>query len=440
MEGDPIMMRRQVTGALAVATAFGVASLLFVASGRSTSSAAGEPVTWSKHVAPLVQKHCQGCHRPSNIGPFSLLDYGDAYRERRKILRAVERRMMPPWKPVPGFGEFVDVRRLSDAEIQTVRDWVSGGAPEGDPRDLPAPRQWPETWTLGAPDAMLSPAQPFEVPSSNRDLYRCFVIPTSFPEDRYLSAVEFVPGNRKIVHHVLTYLDTTGASAALDQAEPGRGYTCFGGPGFAATGSIGGWAPGARPQVNPDGVGVLLPAGARVVMQVHYHNRGNEPAGDQTRIGLYFAKRTVDKRVRSIPVLNRGFAIPAGAARHEVNASFTLPPAWNVHAIGITPHMHLLGREMKVTATTPDGTVRPLIFIDDWDFHWQGTYTFTEPVLLPGGTRIDVSAVYDNSEANKKNPSRPPREVAWGEGTTDEMCIAFIRVTADAERLGYQPK
>jgi hypothetical protein len=347
---------------------------------------------------------------------------------------------MPPWKPVPGFGDFLDVRRLGDREIALVRDWMAAGAPEGDPRDLPAPRTWPDTWTHGAPDLILAPEAAYEVPSSDRDLYRCFVIPTGFPEDRYVSAVEFVPGNRKIVHHVLTYIDTEGAAKALDEAEPGQGYTCFGGPGFPPRGGLGGWAPGSPPQVNPDGVALLLPAGARVVMQVHYHNRGPAAETDRTQMGLHFAKAPVDKRVRSIPILNRTFLIPAGAARHEVRASYTLPPTWNLHAIGISPHMHLLGREMKVTATYPDGSVRPLIYIDDWDFHWQGLYRFANPVPLPGGTRIDVTAIYDNSEGNRRNPTRPPRDVGWGEGTTDEMCIAFIRVTSDAERLGYRPR
>jgi len=398
----------------------------------------GKLVTWSREIAPILQEHCQGCHRAGDIAPFSLESYGETYRERRKILRAVEQRKMPPWKPVPGFGEFLGTRRLGDDKIALIRDWVAAGAPEGDPRDRPPPRRWPDTWTLGAPDVVLTPETTFEVPSSDRDLYRCFVIPTSFTEDRYVSAVEFVPGNRKIVHHVLTYIDTSGASVALDLAEPGPGYTCFGGPGFSPTGGLGGWAPGARPQVSPDGVGLLLPAGARVVMQVHYHHRGVATESDRTRIGLHFARKLVEQRVRSIPVLNRGFVIPAGAERHEVRAAFTVPLGRNLHAIGIAPHMHLLGREMKVTATYPDGTVRPLIHIDDWDFHWQGMYDFATPVPLPAGTRIDLTAVYDNSPANRRNPNVPPRDVTWGEGTTDEMCIAFIRVTVDGERLGYR--
>ncbi|HXJ79483.1 MAG TPA: hypothetical protein VMS64_12490, partial [Candidatus Methylomirabilis sp.] len=258
--------------ALAVLGGMALASRAPSTSGQSASDAGRhDTVTWSRDIAPIVQQHCQGCHHPGDIGPFPLVSYDDVYRERKKILRAVERRKMPPWKPVPGFGDFLDVRRLSDAEIASIREWVAADAPEGNPNDQPPPRQWPETWTLGPPDAVLAPEDTFEVPAADGDLYRCFVIPTSFAEDRYLSATEFLPGNRKIVHHVLTYLDTTGTSVKLDEADPGPGYTCFGGPGFAPAGGIGGWVPGHRPRLNPDGVGVLLPKGARVVMQVHYH-------------------------------------------------------------------------------------------------------------------------------------------------------------------------
>jgi mono/diheme cytochrome c family protein len=407
--------------------------------GASAASTDSEPVTFNDQIVRIFQAHCQACHRPGEVAPFALTTYADAYAQRRKIRHATQTRKMPPWKPVPGFGDLVEPRRMSEADIALIDRWVAAGAPEGDPGRLPPPREFPSTWTVGTPDLVLDSGVDFPVTARENDLYRCFTIPTTFEEDRWVSAVEYIPGNRRVVHHILTYVDTTGRAAALDDAEPGPGYTCFGGPGFVPTGGLGGWAPGAGPHVMPAGVGMLLPAGARVVVQVHYHYRGKSTETDRTRLGLHFARSPIDKRVRSIPILNRTFTIPAGEARHEVTASYTLPPTWNMHAIAVTPHMHLLGREMKVTATYPDGTVRPLIYIDDWDFHWQGSYAFTQPVPLPGGTRIDVSAIYDNSPGNKRNPSTPPRPVGWGEGTTDEMCIAFLRVTVDAERLGVRP-
>jgi len=412
--------------------------LLLVLVGAAPAVAA-EPVTFSRHIAPLFQQHCQSCHRPGEVAPFSLTTYRDAAPWRHHIREATQTRRMPPWKPVAGHGDFAAVRRLSDAEIALIARWVEAGAPEGDPRDLPAPREFPATWSLGPPDVLLAPAANFAVPPSHQDLYRCFAIPTDFKEDRWVTAAEVIPGNRKIVHHVLTYIDTEGRSLALDEAEPGLGYTCFGGPGFPSAGGLGGWAPGAPPTRMPDRVGMRLPAGARVVVQVHYHNHGARVENDRTAIGLYFAKGPIDKRVRVIPIVNRHFLIPAGAARHEVEASFTLPSRWNLHAIAVAPHMHLLGREMKVTATYPDGTVRPLIYIDDWDFNWQGAYTYATPVPLPGGTRIDLRAIYDNSAGNPRNPNSPPKDVRWGEGTDDEMCIAFIRFTVDAEHLNWTP-
>lgn len=420
------------------ASAAGLA--LIVTLGAGADALDPEPVTFSQQVARLLQSHCQVCHRAGEVAPFPLVTYADAHAQRRKIRHVVQTRKMPPWKPVPGFGDLAGSRRLSESEVALIERWVAAGAPEGDRRDLPPPRQFPITWALGFPDLVLDPGVDFPVSARENDLYRCFTIPTSFPEDRWVSAVEVIPGNRQVVHHVLTYVDTSGESVARDDADPGPGYTCFGGPGFAPRGGLGGWAPGAGPHVMPAGVGMLLPAGARVVVQVHYHHRGARIETDRTRLGLHFARTPIDKRVRSIPILNRGFLIPAGEARHEVKASYTLPPGWNLHAIAVTPHMHLLGREMKVEAVYPDGTVRPLIYIDDWDFHWQGSYAFTQPVPLPGGTRIDVTAIYDNSPDNKRNPSAPPRAVGWGEGTTDEMCIAFLRVTVDSERLGVRPR
>lgn len=406
----------------------------------SASALALEPPTFSSDVAPILQRRCQTCHRPGEHAPFALLTYRDVYERRDNIRDAVQGRVMPPWKPVPGFGEFLEPRRLPDDEIVTLVRWIEAGAPEGDPAKLPAPLTFPEGWKLGPPDHVLAMAEPYTVAAKASDVYRCFVIPTSFSEDRWVTKVEYAPGDRKLVHHVLAYLDTTSAAEHLDRADPGPGYTCFGGPGFLPSGGLSGWAPGAPPRVMPDGVGLLLPAGARVVLQMHYNNGGTESRSDRTRVALHFARGPIDQRMRSIAVLNRTFIIPPGERRHEVRGSWTVPLGRDLHASAISPHMHLLGREMKVVATYPDGTLRPLIHIDDWDFNWQGSYTFAKPVALPGGTRIDMVAVFDNSTENLRQPHRPPRPVTWGEGTADEMAIVFISVTADGERIGWRPK
>jgi hypothetical protein len=283
-------------------------------------------------------------------------------------------------------------------------------------------------------------AEAYTVPARASDIYRCFVIPTNFSEDRWVAKVEYAPGDRKLVHHVLSYIDTSSAAEALDRADPGPGYTCFGGPGFASAGGLAGWAPGVQPRVMADGVGMLLPKGANVVLQMHYNNSATENRTDRTRVALHFAKSPIDKRQRGMAISNRTFAIPPGERRHEVRGSLTVPVGRDLHANTIAPHMHLLGREMKVTATYPDGTVRPLIHIDDWDFNWQGNYTFAQPIPLPGGTRIDMVAVFDNSAENPRQPSKPPRPVNWGEGTTDEMAIVFLGITVDGEHIGWRPR
>lgn len=399
-------------------------------------SSPNDPPTFSNQVVRILQENCQTCHRPDGIAPFPLVTYQDAHTFRNQIANATRARRMPPWKPVGPYGEFRQDRRLSESDIDLIARWVAAGAPEGDRAQLPPPRRFPSTWTT-EPDVVVEPAESFEVPAARSDIYRCFVIPTSFAEDRWVSVSEVLPGNRQIVHHVITYLDRGKTSAELNRAEPGPGYTCFGGPKIPRRDllGLGGWAPGAPPVQMPEGVGMLVPAGATVVMQVHYHNHTDEPQTDRTKVGLRFAKGPINKRSRSIALINRTFEIPPGAARHEVRASYTVPARLDFHAINITPHMHLLGREMKVTAKYPDGTTRQLIHIDDWDFNWQGSYTFAEPIPLPGGTVLELRAFFDNSANNPRQPNSPPQTVRWGENTTDEMCIAFMRITVDQERL-----
>ena len=391
------------------------------------------PVTFNNQVVRIFQRNCQTCHRPGEVAPFSLTSYKDAHARRDDIVEAVESRYMPPWKAVPGYGEFTGVRRLSDEEIRVLARWVAEGAPEGEPRDLPAPRTFPTGWRLGTPGAVLAMEEPFTVPPRTKDIYRCFVVPIRIPgEWRMIRASEVLPGNRKIVHHVQTFLDVTGRSVELDQAEPGPGYTCFGGPRFDSVGGLGGWAPGYPPIEIPSGVAWGIPPGARLVIQVHYNNPGDTPETDVTQIGVHFTGGPFDRRLALVRAYAWGFEIPADAARKTVTASATL--AEDLEALSIHAHMHLLGRAMTVTANLPDGTKRPMLRIDDWDFEWQIRYSYTRPVPLPAGTRIEAECVYDNSAANPKNPSKPPRLVTSGFETTDEMCQASVLGTARLTR------
>jgi hypothetical protein len=385
--------------------------------------------TFNKEVVRIFQQHCQSCHRPGNIAPFPLLTHSDAAPRARLIKQMTQQRHMPPWKPVDGCGKFVDSRKMSDHEIGLIARWADGGAPEGTPADLPPAREFSSAWEIGEPDVVLR--TPSYTPPVQQEMYRCYSLPPATATDRYVTALDVRPGNRAAVHHVIAFLDTTGESKVLDDRDPEPGYPCFGGPGLAPTGALGGWAPGARAQQLPDGVASLLPAGARVVAQVHYHAHSASSAPDVTELGIYYSKKPVQKQLRILPLINSNFVIPAGAAEHEVTATFRIPPWVSASAITITPHMHLLGRKMKVKAILPDGRESCLIQIDDWDFNWQGTYLFENPVPLPGGTALQMSAIYDNSAGNPRNPNTPPKDVRWGEATTDEMAIAFIGFTVE---------
>ena len=252
----------------------------------SATAPALEPPTFSDDVVRILQARCQTCHRPGEHAPFTLLTYRDAYEKKDDIRDAVKGRVMPPWKPVPGFGDFMESRRLADGELETLVRWIEAGAPEGDPAKLPPPLVFPEGWKLGPPDHVLEMPETYTVSARASDVYRCFVIPTRFAEDRWVTKVEYAPGNRKLVHHILSYIDTTPAAEALDRADPGPGYSCFGGPGFAPAGGLSGWAPGNQPRVTAEGVGMLLPKGANVVLQMHYNNDATEARTDRTRVGL----------------------------------------------------------------------------------------------------------------------------------------------------------
>lgn len=383
-------------------------------------------VNYTRDIAPILQAHCMNCHRPGEVAPFSLTNYDDARKRARQIARVANSRIMPPWKPETGFGHFLDERRLTPREIELLSAWAEAGAPQGNTVDLPAPPQFVDGWQLGEPDLVLKMPEPFEIHAEGRDIIRQFVIPIPITEDKLVAVAEFRPGNRRVVHHAIFYLDSTGAARLKDATDPGPGYATFGGPGIIPTGGLGGWSPGATPRFLPDNMGRQLKKGSDLVLQIHYHPSGKVEQ-DQSTVGVYFVKKPSTKIVGGIMVLDRGVDIPAGEKRHGMTGSYSLP--MDLTIVGITPHMHLLGREMKVTATLPDGRIEPLVWIKDWNFNWQDQYMYAEPFVLPKGTRLDVAAYYDNSSDNPSNPSSPPQRVTWGEQTTDEMFICFFTVT-----------
>jgi hypothetical protein len=395
-------------------------------------------VTYYRDVVPILQKNCQGCHRPGEVGPFSLMSYKQALNWASDIKDYTHDRRMPPWKPSDGLA-FRDERKLSDREIATLAAWVDGGAPEGDTKDAPPPRQFTQGWQLGKPDLVLTVPQEFQLGASGRDLFRCFVLPTGLDEDRSVIAIEVRPGNPRVVHHALVFLDNAGRGRELEKSEKerakkddeqdlGPGYSVAMGVGFVPSGGMGGWAPGQVTRRLPTDTAYHMAHGSDVVLQVHYHRDGRTEK-DRTQIGLYFADKPVGKRFQSVVVPGRFLFIPAGDADYAVKGSVWVDQDCDLHSV--MPHMHLLGKSIQVTMTPPREKPQTLVAIKEWDYNWQETYFFKETLHVKGGTRFDIEAHYDNSAKNPRNPFSPPRLVKFGEQTTDEMCFGFLGMTSD---------
>ena len=396
---------------------------------------AADKVTFTETVAPIVYENCVTCHRPGEAAPFALITYEDV-KKRGSLIAAVTRsRYMPPWHAAHGYGEFDGERRLTDAQIAAIGEWVKQGMPEGDPAKMPKLPQFADGWHLGKPDLILQMPAGFDLPASGPDVYRNFVIPTGLTEDKWVRAVEFRPTARKVVHHVL-YAYVGGGSLKRRDGEDGR--PGFGGMGTVGVvpgqggGSLGGWAVGNTPVFLPDGLALPLPKGSDFVLQMHFHLTGKAES-ERSTVGIYFADKAPEKRLfaAQVPALfgfGSGIDIPAGAKAYTIQDSMTLPV--DVLAYSVGAHAHYVGKEMKATATLPDGTVQPLLWIQDWDFAWQDRYNYKKPVLLPKGTLIDVKLTYDNTAANPHNPSNPPKRVLWGEQSFDEMGSVTEQVVA----------
>lgn len=385
-------------------------------------------VTFSRDVAPILFEHCAHCHRAGEAGPFPLLSYEDARQHAEQIALVVEQKLMPPWKPVPDFGSFRNEHRLTTEQIATVSGWVRNGMAEGDGTDLPPVPVFRSDWHLGPPDVELTTSEGFVIPADGPDIYQHFVIPAGIAENRLIRAFEFRPGSPEVVHHAFVYFDTTGQGRQLDQQTPEPGYNRIGTPGFAVSGSLGGWGPGGLPQPLPDGMGRPLPADSDLIVQIHYHPSGREVI-DQSRVGLYFADPDAERFVTEIMVADVNLTIPPGDELHHHKAEWELPV--DTYLLDATPHMHTLGRRIQAQAVTPNGEVVPLVRIDDWDFYWQDSYVYQNMIGLPAGTRIELECWFDNSSRNPLNPNSPPKTVRWGDFSDDEMGICYFRVTTN---------
>jgi len=386
-------------------------------------------VTYARDIAPIIQAHCTSCHRPGQSGPFSLLKYVNVSRHANQIVEVTRSRFMPPWKPEPGFTPFRGSQRLTDHELSLLEAWVKAGKPTGVAADLPAPVQYDDGWPLGEPDMVLKMEESFAIPASGPDIRRYFVIPAHLHEDRLITAIDFRPGAAQSVHHASFFLDSKRQGRRLDEADEGPGYAGFGGPRFQPDGTLSSWFPGMSPHKLPNGMGRLVTRGSDIVAEIHYVTTG-KPERDRSSIGIYFAPRSARHLVVEMQIGNKDIEIPAGEKKHHERASYTLPAATEL--LDITPHMHMLGREIKVWARAPGGKVTPMLWIKDWDFNWQGQYAFAESVRLPKGTKIIVDAWFDNSSDNLLNPNSPPKTVRWGDDSTDEMLLCTFQCTCES--------
>ena len=395
-----------------------------------TCVASGAPVTFNKDIAPMIYRNCSSCHRPGEAAPFALLSYADVKKKAKTIADAAESRLMPPWKAEPASFPYRDERRLADADIALIQAWVKGGMQEGSGK-APAPPEFASGWALGEPDLIVEMPTAYHIPADGPDIYRNIAVPLGLTEDKWVTAIDMKPMARAAVHHVLYFADPNGKAHLKKQGDqPG-----FNGMRPSASIALGGFALGAQAKHFPEGFAMQVPKGSDFVVQYHFHPTG-KPEAEKSRIGFYFAKQAPERKMTRIQMpphysLFSGLDIPAGEKDFVIRDSYTLPVA--IDAIGLGAHAHYIGKQMKVTATLPDGDVKTLLWINDWDFAWQDRYYFKNLVALPKGTKLDAEIHWDNSAKNPRNPSSPPVRVTWGEESKDEMGSISLIVAAQKE-------
>lgn len=394
---------------------------------RADDDAGG--VTWSKDVAPLVFAKCAECHRAGQLGPMSLLSYADARPWAKSIRKAVTSREMPPWQAASPHGTFSNDISLTDAEIATLVSWVDSGAPEGDPALAPPAPSFAEGWRHGTPDHVIE-LDEVEVPADGPDLFPNLTAEVELPEKRWIRAVEVQAGDPSVLHHVVVFRGgamrglPVADVAATEEGTERRASRGMGGGGAAAIGGgpLAVWAVGSPPNVYPDGIGQQVPKKFTVTANMHYHPSG-QVARDRTRIGLYFGEGEMEKVVSAQAVGNLDVRIPPGASDFRLEGEVKIRQ--DIRVVSLFPHMHMRGRRMVYTAKLPDGGERTLLDVPRYDFDWQWFYYPAEPMILPEGTVLHVSAEYDNSAANPNNPD-PNAWVYFGEESDDDMMFGMF--------------
>lgn len=385
-------------------------------------------VTFNKDIAPILFQRCAACHRPGEVAPFPLLSYTDASKRSDLIAELTTSRQMPPWKAEPGAGHFTDERRLTDAEIALIQRWSETGAVEGDAADLPPAPKFATGWQLGEPDMVIKMSEPYQLAASGPDEYRCFVLPIQIPAGKYITSIEYRPGNRKIVHHaVITSLPHQEAEAKLAEGDGKSFLSGLAPPGRLLSGPLSIWTPGMEPHLLPADLAASWPEKTDMVLQLHLHPSG-KPEVEQSVIGIHLTDQKPRSRLELSAFSDDKIDIPPGKADYEIRASRKLDHDTDI--FGVFPHLHMIGRSVRAEATLPDASKIPLISITDWDFNWQYYYVYQTPVHLPAGTKIDVRWTYDNSASNPANPSWPPQRVVFGEQTVNEMAFLIFDTIA----------
>lgn len=418
----------------AVADAAG--SIADGATGGDASSAGA--ATWYKTALPVLQRRCNQCHVKGGAAPFALDDYASAKAMLPAGLASIAAKRMPPWMPSGDCRHYAAERGMPAEDVAALQAWQAAGAPLGDPAQAPpaatatdAGAQLPDR----APDWQLQAVEPYTADAKQPDDYRCFAVGPAITAETWTQAMRITPGDKASVHHVILYLIAPSAAAQVDKkdaASPGLGWTCFGGPGVNPAQNIGGWVPGTVPQVHTDEAGIRIPPGSRLVLQVHYNTNGHVPKPDQTRADVWLHAKPPKNLLTIRPLPNFGIAIAAGDANSQHSKVFenTGAATWNI--VSVTAHMHQLGKRIAVHKEGKDGqSAACLVDIEHWDFNWQQSYRFLpgENVAVAPGERLVLECSYDNSQGHQpvvNGQQKPPVNVTWGEGTADEMCLAYV--------------
>jgi len=366
------------------------------------------PVTFASDAAAIIQEKCQSCHRPGQVAPFPLLTYDEVRKHSAMIREVVDDRRMPPWHADPRHGSFANDRSLSARQRATLLAWIDQGTPLGDPQAVPAPRTFPEGWSIGTPDVVFEIPDTYTVPAQGVLDYVRFRVPSNFAEDVWVQAAEAMAGDRSVVHHIIVYVDDHKKEK---RAGLGGAHLC-------------GYAPGDMPSIFPDGTAKKVPAGSDLLFELHYTPNGRVRQ-DRSKLGLVFAKAPVTREAFTLPVAEFRFIIPPNEPDVPVSASLSVPK--EMRLLSFMPHMHVRGKDFRYTITKPGGEPEVALSVPAYDFGWQSYYTLKEPMILPKGTKIDCLAHYDNSAGNPNNPD-PTKTVRWGDQTFEEMMIGYIDV------------